>query len=341
MHNIARLALLLGLVNIACSDDTNNQDIDSGSVDAPNAVDAGEPPAGPPCPLSNPDDPLCTINNAFRTAYANTRAETLANVDPVIVSIFDRVILLRAGNREVVNTIGDRYQELKSIAHVPLGLYVILVNHTGQALDDSVDSELTAYRALIDDARDSLGTRGFSVEQLARQERLLDGAGAFIDQVQADGQVSTMALQMYTASTAADIVVNAREAAVDQLEAMHAAVTGWLADMTPDERDRLHVLVANAHMPRVGSLTNQYFTALVDDPYEGKFDDENVTATSRMIAAEGVYDEAGLLNLLGTHIVDSDIGVSFFADPVRMHRDLLADVTEEWIVAEFGITPTP
>lgn len=118
-------------------------------------------------------------------------------------------------------------------------------------------------------------------------------------------------------------------------------MTGWLDAMTPDERSRLQVLVANAHMPREGSLTNQYFTAVVGDPYEGKFDDENIAEGSRMISAEGIYDESGLLNLLGTHILDSAIGVSFFADPVRMHRDLLADVTEDWIVAEFGITPMP
>ncbi|MEM9491844.1 MAG: hypothetical protein AAGC55_22050, partial [Myxococcota bacterium] len=91
----------------------------------------------------------------------------------------------------------------------------------------------------------------------------------------------------------------------------------------------------NAHMPRKGSLTNQYFTALVGDPYEGKFDDETIAEASRMFAVENVWDEQGLLNTLGTHLVDGDVGVYFFDDYDRMHRDLLADATQEWIEAEF------
>jgi hypothetical protein len=35
--------------------------------------------------------------------------------------------------------------------------------------------------------------------------------------------------------------------------------------------------------------------------------------------------------LLGTHLVDADIGTYFFNDSQRMHRDLLADATEEII----------
>jgi hypothetical protein len=34
------------------------------------------------------------------------------------------------------------------------------------------------------------------------------------------------------------------------------------------------------------------------------------------------------LRLLGTHLVDADIGTYFFNDAQRMHRDLLSDAAE-------------
>lgn len=334
-------AITMSLSLAACSDDGATGTVDAaGPIDAQPSADAPPPPP-PSCPLSNPDDPLCAVNNSFRSAYAQARDETIATVDPVIVSIFDRVILLRAGQREEVSTIGDRYHELKSMSHVPLGVYVSLVNHTDQALDAAITDALSSFQGLVSDARASLDGRGFTPEQQARQERLLDGSSTFIDQVLTDGMVSASALDAFAAGTTADIDVNAREAAESQLEATHTAVTAWLNDMTPDEIARLRIVVANGHMPREGSLPSQYFTAVVGDPYEGKFDDENIIAEPRMIAAEGIYSETGLLNLLGTHLLDGNIGVSFFADPVRMHRDLLADATEDWIAAELGITPMP
>ena len=37
------------------------------------------------------------------------------------------------------------------------------------------------------------------------------------------------------------------------------------------------------------------------------------------------------MDLLGTHLLDTDIGVAFFEDPWRMHRDLLGDAAATYI----------
>ena len=42
------------------------------------------------------------------------------------------------------------------------------------------------------------------------------------------------------------------------------------------------------------------------------------------------------VRVLGTHRVDADIGVYFFDDAQRMHRDLLADPAEQIIHKRFG-----
>jgi hypothetical protein len=47
-------------------------------------------------------------------------------------------------------------------------------------------------------------------------------------------------------------------------------------------------------------------------------------------------EEQDILRVLGTHRVDADIGVYFFDDAQRMHRDLLADPAEQIIRKRFG-----
>ena len=42
-------------------------------------------------------------------------------------------------------------------------------------------------------------------------------------------------------------------------------------------------------------------------------------------------DEAGLLQLMGTHLIDEDASASFFNNPLRLHEDVLADATREYL----------
>jgi hypothetical protein len=51
----------------------------------------------------------------------------------------------------------------------------------------------------------------------------------------------------------------------------------------------------------------------------------------RVVFTEGVFEEPRALQVLGTVIGDTRIGESFFGDPQRMHRDLLADAAAEYL----------
>ena len=86
-------------------------------------------------------------------------------------------------------------------------------------------------------------------------------------------------------------------------------------------------------MPRTGNLAMQYFSVILGEPYEGRYEVEgdNRDNSFRLIYGENIFDEESALRLLGTHLIDADIGTYFFNDSQRMHRDLLADATEEII----------
>ncbi|HNJ43000.1 MAG TPA: hypothetical protein PKZ53_21135, partial [Acidobacteriota bacterium] len=241
-------------------------------------------------PQLKPSDPLTPMNNAFRVAYAGLRTRLLAETSPVIVHAGDKLILFRNGVQTDVATFTPRYHELKSVAHVPLALYVMLVHDAGSKLTAEQLTQLRDYRALVVAGRDSIAGRNFASEQQTRQYRLLDQALALIDAILKDGMISRNALRQYTKSQAQDVLANAYDAADDQLATMDAQVKAWLAQMTPEERKRVKIAVGSAHMPRLGNLAMQYFSATFNEPYEGKFEiEEEENSDFRVIYAESLF----------------------------------------------------
>ena len=74
-------------------------------------------------------------------------------------------------------------------------------------------------------------------------------------------------------------------------------------------------------MPRQNNLATQYFARLLHEKGEGP----------RIVYAESMYDEQQALDLLATHLLDTQIGADFFADRWRMHRDLLGPAATRYL----------
>jgi hypothetical protein len=51
----------------------------------------------------------------------------------------------------------------------------------------------------------------------------------------------------------------------------------------------------------------------------------------RIVVAESLWEEPKAMDLYGTHLLDGSIGQAFFGDPMRMHRDLLADAAKDYL----------
>jgi hypothetical protein len=285
-------------------------------------------------------DPLATMNAAFRTAYAELRSEAIRDSGPVIIQAGETMILIRNGVRTEAKATTPRYNVLKSVAHVPLALYVMLVHGADSPLDEAALGRLRDYRLLVEKGRDSIATRELTSAQHDRQLRLFDRSLTLIDTTLRDDRVTKADLLQFTRSQKDDILANAYEAADDQITTMDRQFKAWQAEMSAEERKQLRVAVGTAHMARVGSLAMQYFAVALDEPYEGRFEQEQMKDSDfRLLVLESVFDEQGIANAVGTHIIDADIGDSFFGDNQRMHRDLLADPTEEIIAKKFGVRP--
>lgn len=91
--------------------------------------------------------------------------------------------------------------------------------------------------------------------------------------------------------------------------------------MSEEEWKGLSVVILGSPLPRSQNLAVQYFARLLGEPGEGR----------RITFAESIRDEAKALDLMATRLQDTGIGIDFFNDPLRMHRDLLSDAARDYL----------
>ena len=271
--------------------------------------------AGPVQPAA-----LTDLNNAFRAAYADAKRRVLAASGPTLIVNGDTFTLLREGRRVEANAGTPIYDPVKTIAHIPLAIYVTLTPGDG-AIDDDRLKTLTGLRELIPPAERSLDTLKLTAATLARQKQIVGASLAFLDDVAGTRKFARTALLAFTHRMAPLVMENVTEATRAQLDATHALVSAWRRDLSAQEWSQIHVLIIGPHMPREDLVVTQYFLRLLGEPREGR----------RVVYAESLWQEPQALDLLGTHLLDGGVGEAFFGDYMRMHRDLLGDAAKEYL----------
>jgi hypothetical protein len=265
-------------------------------------------------------DSLTALNDAFRQAYADARRRVLAGDGPLLIVNGDTAALLRGGHRSDAPINVPKYHLVKTIAHIPLAIYVALTPGEG-ALDAARVKTLEDLRRLIPPARASLDGLGFPADLLARQDRIIQESVSLLDGAIARKKYTRRDLEAFTRRMSPLVMGNVADATRAQLDILHAQVTAWRREMTEPEWAAMHVLIVAAHMPRDESVHVQYFARLLHEPIEGR----------RIVVAESLWEEPKAMDLYGTHLLDGSIGQAFFGDPMRMHRDLLADAAKEYL----------
>jgi hypothetical protein len=274
-----------------------------------------------PAPVGPVQPPALTaLNNAFRAAYTQAKSRVLASCGPTLIVSGDNFTLLRDGRRIEAN-VGTRiYDPVKTIAHIPLAIYVTLTPGEGAVGDDRLKT-LAGLRELIPPAEASLDSVKLPATTLARQKKIVAGSLAFLDDVTGKRTCTRSALLAFTRGMTPLVMENVIEATRAELDATHAQVSAWRRELSPQEWDRLHVVIIGPHMPRENLVVTQYFLRLLHEPSEGR----------RVVYAESLWEEPQALDLLGTHLLDGSVGEAFFGDYMRMHRDLLGDAAKQYL----------
>ena len=240
----------------------------------------------------------------------------------MILTEGDNVVLRRGGSRLEIPYTPAVYHVLKAVAHVPLAfLDVILAPHAG---DDTLNDATLARAARVPaadrrKAEPTLATYGLEPEaaravpqDLRRMQR--------IPRFGRKGAAMPAREKVKFARRMTPTVMRTRRC-VQRLNALTRTSGAWRSEMSPDEWKALKVVILGSALPRKQSLTVQYFARLLGEPGEGP----------RIIYAESIRDEATALDQMATRALDTTIGVDFFNDPTRMHRDLLSDAAQDYL----------
>lgn len=269
-------------------------------------------------------DPLLdSLNGEFRAQYQLALSESLERAGPLILEEGDDLILIRNGERTRVSVKPVEYHELKAVAHIPLALFVMLSFAPDSILSVPRIESLRHYRGLMVEARASLPNRHFTTGQLSRQQKIFSASFELLDGILAKRQSERPALESFTRQMAPLLLANAADATAVEMHELYLTATAWQRQLSPAEWAALHVVMIGPHMPRDQEASIQFFERLFQESSEGR----------RIVYAESLWKEQDALNLLATHVVDEAAGEAFFGDPMRMHRDLLADAARAYLDA--------
>ncbi|WP_419533072.1 hypothetical protein [Endozoicomonas sp.] len=266
---------------------------------------------------------LADFNNAFREIYANTRTEMAKQYKPLIVASPFSLNLIGNDaneNRQYVFS-SPAYTNLKSVSHIPLTLYVLLVTEEGRQLPENKRKELNQLISLIKRIEIDLPSLGFTEQQLIKQQILTQMSLDFAQKILASEVVDPNELTRFVRNSRTIIDANVHDAAVAQIDWLHQVVKPWYDSLSGSGKRDLKVLILAPKEPRDGYLMTQYFSRLLGVKGEGM----------KIVYAENVFDAEAGMNVLGTFLLDTQIGRGFFDDSWRMHEDLLSHATRDYI----------
>lgn len=265
--------------------------------------------------------PWNEMNLQFRSAYALARSDQYATSGPLIIQKEDKLILDYNGKREEANVIPPKYSLLKSVAHIPLTIFVILENTDGKPLQKASIERLKTFREAYLKASKNLSQWNLPDECFKRQNSLIAESSRLIDEIIESGSISQSRLMQFTRKTGPLVLENAYEAISFELEAIDTQVKKWQKAIPPADWKRLRIAVMSGHMPREQNSAMMYFQKLLKEKREGQ----------SIIYGEGKNEELYAIELVSTHMLDKEIAVYFFKDPWRMHRDLLSDGAKRYL----------
>jgi hypothetical protein len=264
---------------------------------------------------STPAAELTAVDRFFVTSYGRAVQRVLADEPPAFLVLPDRLVLYRRAVRREWPLLPPRFTELKTIAHVTLGLFAVLSPSDGAPLGAGDAVALRTYQGLIATARGALRQVQLSAAQRERQEQILAASQALAERALADGGMRAADLTAFCRQMRPLVDANIDEAVRLYLDELNRRMEEALPLLDAAERSDYLVIVSGVHQARIDNAAMQYFNRLLRDP---------PVITQRLMYAENVFDEAGALHLLGIHRMARRVGSAYFDDPYYMNRDLFS-----------------
>jgi hypothetical protein len=208
-----------------------------------------------------PLTPLQELNKEFRRQYIEARNNfwrSQTENNSVIIGNGSSLTLIHKGTRyPVLKAIPQVYHDLKSIAHIPLTIY-ILKNNSSISIDDILKQYMQHLNNLqVPDSID-LSERPFV-------ERIITNSKNFSQKnINKTGPIDNDELTKFCRNLTTDLKVLLNAAAIAQLNTMHKIVQDWITEYKIDVQDSsFKVLLIGARTARQNNLQTVYFEHLL------------------------------------------------------------------------------
>lgn len=265
------------------------------------------------------------LNTAARESYAASRALALKSDQPVFL-VTDTVTLIRGEDLGSLPYTPALYQYLKSISHLPLGIYSASIGLLENPADKRWMDRLRVLRTELNSAQVDLPKASFTEQQRARQQKILSLSRTYLDAILLRGNTDIASINRYSRTVAPLLLANAADAATVQIEALDHAVRELSKKLKPGEFDNAIAVITGPKTPREGNLQFQYFVYAFGAGSAG----------TRVLYMESIFDREAALGVLRTVLNDRVASQAFFGETYRLERDLMADGATVELMRRFG-----
>lgn len=279
-----------------------------------------------PAFAQNPTPPLFNdLNVAARESYAAARALALKSDQPVFL-VTDTVALIRGEDLGSLPYSPPLYHELKSMSHLPLGVYSASIGRLEHPADQRWMERFKTLRSQIDRTEADLTHASFTEAQKLRQQKILSLSRAYLDDVLQRQNIDSEAVTLYARTLAPLLLANAADAASIQIDALDQAVKELSKKLKPGEFEKAIAVITGPKTPREGNLQYQYFVYAFGPG----------SAVTRVLYMESIFNREAALGVLRTVLNDRMASQAFFGDTYRLERDMMADGATVELMRRFG-----
>jgi hypothetical protein len=279
-----------------------------------------------PAFAQNPTPPsFSDLNVVARESYAAARALALKSDQPVFL-VTDTVTLIRGEDLGSLPYSPPLYHELKSISHLPLGVYSASRGQLEQPTNLRWMERFKTLLSQIDRAQADLTQASFTEPQRVRQQKILTLSRVYIEEVIKRQNVDSASATQYARTVAPLLLANATDAAKVQIDALDQAVRELSKKLNPGEFEKAIAVITGPKTPREGNLQYQYFVYAFGPG----------SAVTRVLYMESIFDREAALGVLRTVLNDRMASQAFFGDTYRLERDMMADGATVELMRRFG-----
>ncbi|MCM0034442.1 MAG: hypothetical protein NBV66_01495 [Burkholderiaceae bacterium] len=283
-----------------------------------------------PAFANEPMPPLFNdLNVAARESYAAARALALKSDQPVFL-VTDTVTLIRGEDLGSLPYTPPIYHYLKSISHLPLGVYSASIGQIESPTDERWMERLRTLLKQVNSTETELARASFTELQRVRQQDILSLSRTYLEEVLTREKTDMASVNIYARKIAPLLLANAADAASVQVDALDQAVRELSEKLKPGEFEKAVAVITGPKTPREGNLQFQYFV----------FAFGSGSAGTRVLYMESIFDRDAALNVLKTVLNDREASQAFFGEKYRLERDLMADGATVELMRRFGYLGT-